>query len=184
MLTLVAIGIGVWKFPSLLTIIERRHDLSTRPDIRAARWISESLPDETFFLINGIIYTDGYSVVGGDAGWWLPILTQRSVSIPPQYALHVEEPDEPGYGEAVNNLVQRLFESSPNTPEGREAICRFPRPITHVYLGQQRGMVAATIPAPPHPMLPADLLLQDPTFRLIYHQDRVMIFEFDRDLCP
>jgi hypothetical protein len=44
-------------------------------------------------------------------------------------------------------------------------------------------MVAKTIYPPPHPMLPADLLLQSPAFRLIYHQDRVMIFEFDRDIC-
>lgn len=183
-LALVVVSVGIWKLPSLLTIIDREHDLSTRSDIRAAKWVSESLPDNAFFLHNGIIYTDGYSAVGGDAGWWLPVLAQRGVVIPPQYALHVERPSEPDYSQAVNELVQHFFKNPPNTLESREVICNFIQPITHVYLGQRRGMVAATINPPPRPMLPANLLLQDPSFRLIYHQDRVMIFEFDREVCP
>jgi hypothetical protein len=184
LLALVVVGIGVWRLPSLLAVIDRDFDLSTTPDIRAAEWIKGSLPTDAFFLINGIVYTDGFSAIAGDAGWWLPLLTQRGVIIPPQYALLAEQPNEPGYGKAVNGLVQQLFEASPVTPEGHEAICRFPHPITHVYLGQRRGMVTKPLPnPPPHEMLAAELLVQDPAFQLIYHRDRVMIFEFDRAVC-
>jgi hypothetical protein len=181
--TLILVSLAMWKAPSLLQIIDRDYDLSTRPDIRAAEWIEQSLPADAFFLHNGIIYTDGYSAVGGDGGWWLPILTRRGVVIPPQYALHGEQPEQSGYSNEVNHLVQKLFEHSPISLEGKEAICNFSQPITHVYLGQRRGLVSKPIYPPPHPMLPADQLLQNPAFDLIYHQDRVMIFEFDRGVC-
>jgi hypothetical protein len=184
LLASIIIGIGVWKLPSLLAVIDRDFDLSTRPDVQAAEWIRDSLPADAFFLINGIVYTDGFSAIAGDAGCWLPILAQRGVVIPPQYALLTEQPNEPGYGEAVNHMVQQLFETSPITPEGHEIICDFPHPITYVYLGQRRGMVIKALPIPPpHSMLSAELLVQDPAFRLVYHRDRVMIFEFDRAVC-
>jgi hypothetical protein len=182
-LSLILICLGLWKLPSLPAQIDRDFDLSTRPDIHAAAWIRDNLPENTFFLTNGIIYTGGTSGVGGDAGWWLPILTKRGVVIPPQYALLGEESIEPGYSNSVNNLVISLFDTSPVTAEGKRLICSFPQPITHVYLGQRRGLVSKALPnQPSHPMLPAELLLQDPAFHLVYHQDRVMIFEFDRPL--
>ena len=151
--------------------------------MRAAEWIKSNLPQDAFILINGIVYTDNVSAVGGDGGWWLPLLSGHSVVIPPQYALMTERSDEPGYGDAVNGLIRRLFEVSPTSAEGHQAICSFPQPITHVYIGQLQGMVAKAITPPPHPMLPRAALLQDAAFRLIYHQDHVMIFEFDRKVC-
>jgi hypothetical protein len=185
LLAVVMVGVGGWKLPSLVRVIDRGYDLSTRPDVRAAQWINDHLPKDAFFLINGMVYTDGISAIATDAGSWLPVWTRRGVAIPLQYALLGERPNEPGYGEAVNDLVRRLAQSSPVTPEGQTAICNFPRPITHLYLGQRRGNVTKAIPLPqPQPMLPADLLLQAPAFRLIYHQDQVMIFEFDRSVCP
>jgi len=176
--------VGICKLPSSLNILDRGYDLSSRPDIRAAAWIRQNLPEDALFLINGIVYTDGYSAVGADAGWWLPILSGRKVIIPPQYALLAERPIEPGYSEAVNQLVQTLSKTNATSSEGLTAICQFPFPITHVYLGQRQGMVAKALPRPPsRPMLSADLLLQHPAFRLIYHQDRVWIFALDREVC-
>jgi hypothetical protein len=184
-LALVLVAVSAWRLPSMLRTIDRDYDLSTRPDTRAAAWIRDSLPDDAYFLINGIVYTDGVSAVGGDAGWWLPLLTQRGVTIPPQYALLAEEPNEPGFSEAVNDLVRTLTVTPVNSPEAIEAICKFPRPITHVYFGQRGGVVDKPLPNPPtHPMLSAELMLQEPAFRLIYHRDQVMIFEFDRSRCP
>lgn len=183
-LVFLILGLGMWRFPSLLEVTDRKFDLSGRPDLRAAEWIKKSLPEDTFFLINGIVHPDGVSAAGSDGGWWLPVLTQRGVTIPPQYALLGERPSEPGYSDAVNQLVRHLFEVSPVSKEGKEAICRFPGIITHVYLGQRQGMVAHPDQMPSHPLLPAQMLLSDPAFRLVYHQDRVMIFEFDRSTCP
>jgi hypothetical protein len=183
-LALVLVAVSIWRVPNALRVIDRSYDLSTRPDMQAAAWIRDSLPDDAYFLINGIVYTDGVSAVGGDAGWWLPLLTRRGVVIPPQYALLAEEPNQPGFGEAVNSLVRTLTAMPANSPEAIEAICKFPQPITHAYLGQRQGMVDKALPYPPaHPMLSAELMLQEPAFRLIYHRDQVMIFEFDRSRC-
>lgn len=172
------------SLPRLIGLIDRDYDLSTQPDLQAAEWINEHLPGDAFFLINGIVYANGVSAVGGDAGWWLPTLTGRGVTIPPQYALGAEKPILPGYSETVTYLVRRLFQILPDTAEARQLLCSYPYPISHVYLGQRRGLVARELPTPPpRSMLPAESLLQDPAFRLIYHRDRVMIFEFDRSVC-
>ena len=176
--------VSVWRLPARLQSIDRTYDLSTRPDLRAASWIRTSLPQDAFFLINGVVYTDGVSALAGDAGAWLPLLTQRDVVIPPQYALLAEQPNKPGYGDAVSQLIRELTTVSATTAEGHAAICDFPRPITHVYLGQQQGLVDKALPHPTQKsMLVPDQLLQDPAFRLVYHEDQVMIFEFDRSVC-
>lgn len=179
----VLILLAVIRLPEQPLVLDRKFDLSSRPDLTAADWVNENLPPDAVFLINGIIYTDGRSSVGGDGGWWLPTLTKRRVTIPPQYALLAEEPITAGYSQQVNDLTHHLFDVLPNTAQGKAAICAFPESITHVYLGQGRGMVDEAIFAPPRPMLPADLLAKDPDFHLIYQYDRVMIFEFNRRIC-
>lgn len=181
---LLIVAASAWYLPTRLRLIDRAFDLSTRPDLRAAAWIRASVPEDAFFLINGVVYTDGFSANAGDAGAWIPLLTQRGVVIPPQYALLAEQPNEPGYSDAVNGLISQLASVSAATAEGHAAICAFPRPITHVYLGQRQGLVNKALPNKvEQPMLMPDQLLADDAFRLIYHQDQVMIFEFDRSLC-
>ena len=178
------IAVSVWRLPARLQTIDRAYDLSTRPDQRAASWIRASLPQDAFFLINGVVYSDGVSALAGDAGAWLPLMTQRDVVIPPQYALLAEQPNQPGYSEAINRLISVLNTVSAATPEGHAAICHFPRPITHVYLGQRQGLVDKALPhRTQKPMLNPDQLLQDPAFHLVYHEDQVMVFEFDRSVC-
>ena len=83
LVVVIVTAVGVWRLPVQLRIIDRAYDLSTRPDLRAASWIRVSLPQDAFFLINGVVYTDGYSALAGDAGAWLALLTQRGVVIPP-----------------------------------------------------------------------------------------------------
>lgn len=181
---LLMIAVSAWYLPTRLRFIDRAFDLSTRPDLRAASWIRASLPEDAFFLINGVVYTDGFSANAGDAGAWIPLLTQRGIVIPPQYALLAEQPNEPGYSDAVNGLISQLAAVSAATGEGHAAICAFPRPITHVYLGQRQGLVNKALPNKvEQPMLIPAQLLADDAFRLVYHEDQVMIFEFDRSLC-
>jgi hypothetical protein len=177
------VGLAIRRVPAVMGVLDRGYDLASRPDMRAVEWIKQSLPQSSFFLINGIVYTDKITAVEGDAGWWLPLLTGRGVTILPQYALVAEQSDRSGYSDAVNGLVRCLFEVSPTSPEGHQAICEFPQPITHVYLGQRGGTVAKAIQPPPRPMLPPEQMLADPAFRLVYSQDHAMIFEFDRSVC-
>ena len=145
-------------------------------------WVRQHTPADAQFLINGLVYTDGYSVVGGDAGWWFPLLARRANSIPPQYALFTAVPIEPGYTQQVNDLVHTLLAHPPTTAEGTQALCDFG--ITHVYVGQQRGMVVAALPIQPDkPMLDVAELTGSDLFELLYQQDRVRIYQFDRSAC-
>ena len=177
---------SLWRLPATVQVVDRvASDLVGYPDLRAAGWIRDNLPEDAVFLINGIVY-HGTSVVGGDAGWWLPLLTGRGVTIPPQYALVGEKTTIPGYTKAVNGLVPVLEHEGLDTPEGELAVCQFPIPVTHVYLGQRQGVVDTWLERADQvgrPMLDADELLDNPRLDLVYRQDDVWIFEFDRSVC-
>jgi hypothetical protein len=186
LVSLAVVGVSLVRAPAVAALIDRQEsDLIGYPDLRAAEWINRSVPQDAIFLINGIVYPGG-SVVGGDGGWWLPLLTQRRTTIPPQYALLAEKADLPGYKAAVNQLVPTLLAHGPDSVIGKKAICDFPFPITHVYLGQRRGMVDAWF-LPEYqvdrPMLRPEDIIRDSAFHLLYQQDTVWIFDFDRSVC-
>jgi hypothetical protein len=163
--------------------VTRQYDLSSRPDMIAAAWVRDNLPEDAFFLINGFEYKR--TPAGSDAGWWLPLLTRRQTNIPPQYATFVEKPVIDGYRLTTTRFVEQLQERPPASDEGKALICSFPYPITHVYLGQKRGIIEgpAEDVTTDHPLLPAGELVADPAFELLYQRDRVLIFAFDRSTC-
>lgn len=171
--------ISLFRLPAMLQKLDRHFDLSGRPDIRAAAWIDVNLPKDAFFLINGFEYKN--TPAADDGGWWLPLLTQRQTTIPPQYASFVETPEVANYRQITTDLIRYLYDHPPDTAAGKTAICNFPYPITHVYIGQKRG--AADETGLDRPLLSPEVLLADPAFDLIYQQDRVMIFQFDRTVC-
>jgi hypothetical protein len=184
LVVLVIVGASAYGAVGQMQVLESAYTLVTPADLEAMDWIRENSPQDAKFLINGIVYTDGYSVVGGDAGWWLPIYTQRANSIPPQYALFTAQPIEPGYTQQVYNLVHTLLAHPPSTPEGMQALCDFG--ITHVYIGQRRGMAVAALPVairPEQPMLDVAELTASELFDLQYQRDRVRVFRFDRGVC-
>ena len=184
-LTILAIvGAAAYGMLGMLRTLDPQYALVTSPDLEAMAWIRENTASDAIFLINGILYTDGHSVVGGDAGWWLPIFSQRANSIPPQYAMFTAEPVEPGYTQRVNNLVHTLLANAPTTPDALQALCDFG--ITHVYIGQRRGMAVAALPVsirPEKPMLDVDELEASKLFNSIHRNDRVRVFLFDRTVC-
>jgi hypothetical protein len=155
--------------PSPYTIV-------TWPDMQAARWIRANTPPEAAFLVEGFRIYAGSTAVGSDAGWWLPLLAGRSNSMPPQYAL-VEKSVTDGYTQRVINLVDLLEEQSPSSPKALPELCSWG--ITHVYIGQQRGLASferLQLFAP-------EDLEAGPNFELIYAQDRVRIYAFDNSVC-
>jgi flagellar biosynthesis protein FliQ len=184
LVVLVILGGSAYGAMNQMRVLDYAYTLVTPADLKAMDWIRENSPRDAKFLINGIVYTDGYSVVGGDAGWWLPIYTQRANSIPPQYALFTAQPIEPGYTQQVYNLVHTLLAHPPSTPEGMQALCDFG--ITHIYIGQRRGMAVAALPLsirPEKPMLDVAELTASELFDLQYQHDRVRVFQFDRGAC-
>ncbi|MBN1262615.1 MAG: hypothetical protein JXB35_18180 [Anaerolineae bacterium] len=190
---------GFTLYQSLFSLqwIDRGFALATRPDVRAAQWIEANLPADAVLLTRGTIYfgsageeTAWWTAVVGphahglDGGAWLSVLTRRASVIPLPYLLQSEQSEQEGYTEAVNNLTQRLLEVPVTSAEGIAALCAFPSPITHLYLGQRQAVldkVATGLAS--SPLFDGQQLQQSPSFHLLYHQDRVMLFEFDRTIC-
>lgn len=147
------------------------------PDLRAMDWISAHTPAEARFLVEGYRIYGGTSVVGSDAGWWIPIFTGRANTMPPQYLLMNEVPDPADYSQRVVKLAERLETSSPDSPEGLRALCD--EQITHVYIGQTQGLTGYGASQ----LFTLQELAESPAFRPVYGQDQVRIYEFDRSRC-
>lgn len=76
--------LSVWGFLHRLEDIDlTTHTLVTYPDLQAASWIENNTPQSARFLVNGYFAYGNSSVVGADGGWWLPLLAQRSTTLPP-----------------------------------------------------------------------------------------------------
>jgi hypothetical protein len=161
---------------SVWGVAQRRNDievgdytLAARPDENAARWIAKNTPKDARFLVNSMFAFDDFAVVGTDGGWWLPLLADRDTTQPPVPYI-IEDSFIPDYRELVNGLIDEINQKGIDHPDILDQIQK--REITHIYLGQQQGLVNSLSPM----LTPADLL-SNPHFELIYHHDRVWIFK-------
>ena len=146
--------------------------LVTWPDEHAAAWIRENVPEDARFLVNSFFAYGETSIVGSDAGWWLPLLTGHATSLPP-LTYTSESGPRPDYREWVNDLTAEIMAKGIDHPDVLESLQS--RNITHVYIGQQQGTVNN-----PVPLLIPKIMLASPHFTPIYHQDRVWIFKVNQ----
>jgi hypothetical protein len=170
--------IGGWAMRDRLAVVDPGYRILAPADVRAMHWIRENVPADAMFLVDGFLIYNGTSAVGSDGGWWLPVLTGRKNTMPPQYALLTEQPSEPGYNDWVVQLVQQLRKTSVVSPEGIDLLCR--NHISHVYLGQAQGRVGMP---PSRPMLSLSGLEKSPAFTSIYRQDKVAVFALKESAC-
>jgi hypothetical protein len=173
----VVLALAFWSAAWQTGIVGPQHIMVTRPDARAMEWISENTPSEARFLVEGFRIYNGYSAVGADAGWWIPLLTQRENTMPPQYALFNETSTEPNHDRRVVDLVEHLEAASPATPESTQLLCV--RGVSHVYIGQGQGKVGAGAVQ----LFSAETLEAGDSYRKVYHKDRVRIFVLDLQAC-
>lgn len=66
-----------------LSVLDRNNALVLQSDHRALAWIRTATPPNARFLVNSSVEMGGTTVVGTDAGWWLPLLTGRQTTLPP-----------------------------------------------------------------------------------------------------
>jgi hypothetical protein len=173
-MVVIVVLLGLWRMYNQMDIVDPSFIMVTRPDMRAMAWIRESVPKDARFLVEGFRIYNGTSVVGSDAGWWIPVMTSRSNTMPPQYALLSEQPMHPEYPKLLVRLVEEL-ETAPVSKAA--ALCELG--VTHVYLGQRRGTVGVNV----EPLYRSEELLSSQLFTEVYAQDRVRIFEVDSRLC-
>jgi hypothetical protein len=180
---LVSIGavvvMAVWGIRERGAVIKHAYRMVAPADLAAMDWIRANTQGDAVFLVDGFLIYNGYSIVGSDAGWWIPLLAGRQNTMPPQYALLSEEPSQPDYPQLVTNLVMQLRQVGVTSPQGMRLLCQYG--VTHVYVGQGRGRIALP---PPRPMLPIGELESSPHFDVLYRQDKVGVFAFDTQVCP
>lgn len=177
LIALSLIGTGLWFARPQLGVIDPSYIVAMRPDIRAMAWIREHTPPDALFLAEGFRVYDGYSVVGADGGWWIPLLAGRRNTMPPQYAILNEREAEPGYNQRVVGLAVALETTRLDTAEGVRILCDWG--ITHAYVGQAHGYVGFGA----QQLYSPDELLNSPAFELLYHEDRVYIFRLLPESC-
>ena len=169
LLILLSLG-AAWKQRVVVRPLE--FALVTRPDQRALDWIRTHTAPEARFLVKGAVIHDGQSIVGVDAGWWIPLLARRENTLPPQYALLTEQSISPGYSQRAVALVKTLEHYPLTSPLGIKTLADWG--ITHVYIGQRQGLSSSWMaqlesrPAEPGAS----------PFQLVYQQDRTAIFSF------
>ncbi|MEJ2210413.1 MAG: hypothetical protein P8129_15450 [Anaerolineae bacterium] len=165
------LGLGLWGASQRMGDLDPgAYALATRPDLRAADWIDDNTPPESRFLINSFFAYGGTSPVGADGGWWLPLLAGRQVTVPP-LTYGGEVPLEAAARLRIRDLNLAISESAPDDPDLMALLQA--EGVTHVYVGQRQGRVNNPGPSPLDP----GLLAHSANYRLIYHQDRVWIFE-------
>lgn len=163
LLALVAL-LSILRTP--LTLAEENM-LVTDADVRAMGWIRENTASNSKFLVNYFFHL-GETVVGSDAGWWIPLLTGRKNTVPPITYLS-EEPNESNYSEEVATLARRLEDASFDDPETVRLLKK--ESITHIYVGEKGGNLSP------------EQFLWSPCYEEIYHLDKVWIFEV-KYACP
>ena len=141
--------------------------LVTDADVGAMGWIRENTASNSKFLVN-YFFSSGETVVGSDAGWWIPLLTGRKNTVPP-ITYRSEEPNEPNYGEEVGMLAKRLEDVSFDDPETVRLLKK--ESITHIYLGEKGGNLSP------------EEFLGSLCYEEIYHRGRVWIFKV-KHTCP
>jgi len=172
--TVSVIAVGIWGARQRLGDLQvMTHALVTRPDIRAAEWIQENTPQDARFLVNSFFAYDDTVIVGSDGGWWLPLLAQRQTTLPP-LTYGSEGGPRPDYVQWINALTTEIQNKGIAHPDVLALLRE--RGVTHVYIGQRQGRVNYGGPY----VLEPEQLLASPNFRLVYHQDRVWVFEVQR----
>jgi hypothetical protein len=148
----------------------RNYALVTHPDLLAARWMQNQLPDEAKILVNAFKAYSGTVVVGSDAGWWLPLLAHRATTLPPLNYTN----EQTVTTDLRTDLIAR-YEAVLNNPlDTNLAKSLRQQGITHIFIGQRQGIVNASGVA-----LSVQTLIESTHAQLQYHQDRVWVFSIE-----
>ncbi len=161
-----------------LNVLNPNDRILAPADLRAFTWIRSNTPKSAYFLVDGFLVFDGRSAVGSDGGWWIPLLTQRRSTMPPQYPLLVERPVDRQYNQMVVDMVSKVRQQGVTSPDTIALLCRYG--ITHVYVGQEQGRIGTP---PPQPMLSLANLERSPYYSTLYRQDKVGIFALHPSAC-
>lgn len=130
------IGLALWGTWLHVDTVNSATVLATNDDLEAAAWARDHLPEDAVVLVNSAHWTNT-ARRGSDAGWWLPFLSDREVTLP--NALYIQ--GGPTLFAEVNELAIAVEQTddlcSPELLSRLQA-----RGVTHVYVGAAGGPLA------------------------------------------
>lgn len=146
-----------------------RYSLLARPDLRAFTWIKDHTPPDSKFLVNAFLAFNNYVPAGSDGGWWLALLTERGSTLPPINSGFEQGPTV-DYLQKTNQLIRLIKEQSIDSDIVHQELKA--RQVTHIYVGHLHGKDLTN-----GELFLTEDLLASSNYHLVYHQDRVWIFE-------
>ncbi|HHX63979.1 MAG TPA: hypothetical protein GX702_03715 [Chloroflexi bacterium] len=153
--------LGGWCAWGLVDLINPGTVLATEDDLPAISWVRENLPPDVRVLINTRPWQDNMRR-GTDAGWWLPSLAGRAVTLP---CIHCY-PGDRTYLAAVNELASAVEEAkSLDDPALLERLRE--AGVTHVFVGSIAGG-----------RLRAEELDSSPHYRPLFVSGATRVYEF------
>jgi hypothetical protein len=167
---------AAYGVPAQLRIVEPFFQMVTPADQEAFTWISHYTPADARFLVNGFLAFADSTLVGSDAGWWLPYYTHRENTVPP--ILYTVEQLAPGVDpQQFRQLAIDIRSSNGDAERLHDVFCR--ANITHVYIGDRVGEVGfgAT------PLIQEGWFTDTITSTLVYQEGNVEVWEYDRTAC-
>ncbi len=169
LLVIGVIGTVGWGNYQRAKDIDPGYILVTTADLEAMAWIRENTSPDAKFLVNGFLAYGETLVVGADAGWWIPLLTNRQNTIPPlTYTMEVS--GIACYAEQLLVTLSSLKKISLVQSEGISFLDDLG--ITHIYIGHGKGMIGNQGDS----LLAIDTFLSNPIYHLVYTNNQVWIF--------
>ncbi len=133
----------------------------------ALHWIRQHTPPDARFAVNAWLWY-GSTYAGSDAGYWIPVLTDRQSILPPVlYSLTLPRP-------AVEEINARLaaWSADPLLTDPAQLERLRANGVTHIYVGGRSSEAQAGMQAGAQ----AAALAQLPDLELLYARDSVYIF--------
>lgn len=148
---------------NLANILNRDLELVVPEDIPAMRWVENNTPSSAKFLTN-MYFWNGNTVMGYDAGYWLPILAKRSTLVPP--LLYTSENMERKKVLRLRQIAQSVLDG---TITNEDQLCRLRNDgVNYIFVGSR-----------PRNILTRDRLLVTPNLEEIYHNGNTAVFKIN-----
>ncbi len=154
----VAAGIAsLLRVPAQVELINPITILARPGDLQALQWAEKNTDPQDLFLISGYRWQDDV-YMGTDAGYWLPITSQRATTLPPLIYGLKTRPER----ERITNLAIQV-EQAGNNPERLYLVAR-QSGARYVFVASRPGPISASA------------LQESAKFELVFDSGRAKIF--------
>ncbi len=155
------VALSVWGAVTIGGIVDPASVYTTTADLQAMKWITANTPASARFIVNvfHVHFEENY-ITGEDTGYWLPLLANRAVFVPP-LIYPLERAASPDFADRLVALSRA--QDHLTTPDALALLRR--ESITHVYLGAKGTHISAAE------------LLKSPDFKLVYQNQATQVFE-------